>query len=1440
GSCVTIAQATRTGPGTCQVEGLDFGTYLWVEVQAPQGYTLPDPPYSAPVTITAGNVGEVQVSTFEDPRILSEVTVQKLDADGGAPLAGAAFDLVTDTDGNGVYDPGTDEVVGSCTTAGADGVCSVGDLDFGTYFWVETAPPAGYGPATPSVSGAIIITAQIAGTDLPWATFENPRLLSELVVGKVDSSTQQPLEKGQFALYRDDDGDGAGGVTDDAPDPDDTLVGTCGTELPDGTCSLGNLDFGTYYWFETGAPAGYQLPADRTSDMIVVDASNAGGEIPPTTFADPQATSTLAVQKVDESDPETPLAGAEFALYLDEDGDGADGVTDDAPDPDDTQVDACTAAAETGTCSLGDLGFGTYYWFEVTAPTGYGLPADRTSDMIVVDASNAGGTFPVTTFADPRLPTDLSVLKFDAEDGTPLDGAVFQLYQDDGDGLADGPEGDDQPVGDVCTTGDDGDGLCTAPDLDFGEYYWYEVDVPPGYEIPDDRTSEIVTITAANAGEALTVQFSNPRTLSRLEVQKLDATDDAPLAGGEFTLYVDTDGDGEGGVTDDAPDLDDTQIGTCTTEGADGACGFDGLDFGTYYWFETAAPTGYDLPADRTSSMVTIDASTAGTDLPPTTFADPRLPSELTVLKLDAETDETLADGVFSLYRDADGDGVGVLPDPDDELVDECTTGGDGTCSVGGLDFGDYYWFEEAAPPGYELPEDRTSSVITVDASNAGTEITPFTFADPQVRSTLVVEKVDAVTGAPLAGASFDLVRDDGDGTYEESADQVAGSCETAGDEGTCSVGDLTFGTYWWVETDAPPGYVLPEDTVSAPIVVDAENAGGELAVTSVEDPQQPTSISVRKLDGESGEPLPGAVFQLYLDDGDGVADGPEGADEPVGDQCTTGEDGVCSVDGLGFGDYYWYEVAVPPGYDVPADRTSVIVTVDAENAGEDLSVDFTNPRVLTELTVQKVDGEEGQPLAGAGFDLVLDSDDSGEHDEGDTVVGSCVTGIDGTCSVPDLDFGTYFWVETDPPAGYPMPDNPVSDPIVIDSDTAGAPNTFTFSNPRLLSELTVAKLDAETDEPLAGAEFDLVLDNGDETYDADADQLVDSCTTGADGTCTIGDRDFGTYFWVETAAPRGYELPEEPVSGPVVVDASNAGTTIPPSTFRDPQLLSTLTVRKLDAADDERLSGGEFDLVLDDGDAAYEPGADEVVGSCATGYDGTCSVDGLLFGTYFWVETAAPEGYLLATNPVSRPVVVDARNAGTDIRPVTFRDRRATGPAWTVDKSSDPASGKPVRPGDLITYRITASEVANGPVTDVVVPDDLTGVLPHADVVPGSIRTTTGTAVLEGTLLTWTVESLSGNELLTYQVRVHDDAAGAAIRNQLTVGGSEPCGPGGCPSTVHDVSPYGAPDDPSDDSPSLATTGGIVWQILLAAAFLLATGALLTQASRSRTGVQP
>ena len=232
--------------------------------------------------------------------------------------------------------------------------------------------------------------------------------------------------------------------------------------------------------------------------------------------------------------------------------------------------------------------------------------------------------------------------------------------------------------------------------MDFGTYYWKETQAPPGYDLPANPFSNPITINADNAGTTLPVRtFRDPRATSRLVVHKVDATNQASLAGADFTLWLDEAPAGIG--------PEDTVAGTCTT-GVLGRCHVEDLDFGTYYWEETAPPPGYDLPTPATSDPITIDATNAGTNQPLTTFADPRLLSRLAVHKVDATNGDDLDDAVFVLWLDEDGNAG--PPTTADTAIGSCTTGPGGRCGRAGLDFGTYYWEETIPPTGYDLPAD--------------------------------------------------------------------------------------------------------------------------------------------------------------------------------------------------------------------------------------------------------------------------------------------------------------------------------------------------------------------------------------------------------------------------------------------------------------------------------------------------------------------------------------------------------------------------------------------------------------------------------------------------------------------------------------------------------------------------------------------------------------
>jgi uncharacterized repeat protein (TIGR01451 family) len=108
-----------------------------------------------------------------------------------------------------------------------------------------------------------------------------------------------------------------------------------------------------------------------------------------------------------------------------------------------------------------------------------------------------------------------------------------------------------------------------------------------------------------------------------------------------------------------------------------------------------------------------------------------------------------------------------------------------------------------------------------------------------------------------------------------------------------------------------------------------------------------------------------------------------------------------------------------------------------------------------------------------------------------------------------------------------------------------------------------------------------------------------------------------------------------------------------------------------------------------------------------------------------------------------------------------------AIAPAWTLSKSSNPADGSAVNPGDTITYRLTLTRVSGVMPANVVVTDDLSGALTHASL--GSIESTSGSANVVGTTLTWNAGAVATSATLTYQVTVDEGAYGISLANVAT-----------------------------------------------------------------------
>ncbi|MFB1052033.1 SpaA isopeptide-forming pilin-related protein [Paraliobacillus sp. JSM ZJ581] len=278
-------------------------------------------------------------------------------------------------------------------------------------------------------------------------------------------------------------------------------------------------------------------------------------------------------------------------------------------------------------------------------------------------------------------------------------------------------------------------------------------------------------------------------------------------------------------------------------------------------------------------------------------------------------------------------------------------------------------------------------------------------------------------------------------------------------------------------------------------------------------------------------------------------------------------------------------------------------------------------------LQVTKVDSSDvNQTLPGATFEL---------YDKSGTVLLDTVTTDEnGVATFDNLLYDTYVLKESSAPDGYVVGINDQKS-VTVNAQTSKQ----IITNAKIIRDVELTKIDAETKEPLKGVIFELQDEHG--AVVSGYERLE----TDANGKITISDLEPGNYRFVETEPLFGYEKIDQPVSFTIEKNQTN----ITKVSAENNIMLGSVELTKVDQDNNNApLAGAAFYLENEEGNRVERNGSD----TFTTNEEGKIVVNDLRPGTYKFVESKAPEHYQLDSKPIE--VVVEKGQTETATKTAT------------------------------------------------------------------------------------------------------------------------------------------------------------------------------------------
>ena len=634
-------------------------------------------------------------------------------------------------------------------------------------------------------------------------------------------------------------------------------------------------------------------------------------------------------------------------------------------------------------------------------------------------------------------------------------------------------------------------------------------------------------------------------------------------------------------------------------------------------------------------------------------------PSEtaLKITKYEAGTTVTLSGATFEVVG-PDGDTIGVYTTPES-----------GSITIPLTEVGNYTIYERVSPEYHLLDEEPVKQVTVKYGETAEVDFENEPYGD------LRIEKIDASTGASLAGAKIQIKHIKSGATY-------TGTTDTGG---SYTFTELKPGAYEILELAAPEGWERDPQTYTTTVVA------GDCVTYTLKNEALP-GLKIIKYDRLSHETMPGVTFRIWrdgellgdyetnalgeilltdcrpgtyrvqeVDTGDSghlVDFTPQEIELKAGDsikelyffndqkpgiwlvkvdsadpskvipnarfrieavdgswgpaEFTTDQNGEIDLSELPTGAYVVTELECP-GYII--DETQRIIQMEANQTARFV---FTNS-VKPSLNLIKL-SSDGSRLAGVTFRIAKIEDGTHYLDR--------TTDENGEILISGLEPGVYSVKELDTTSDH------IIDPVERHVELfPGKTSTIILEND-IRPNLTVVKRDADTGEPVPDTVFLVEAADG---------HSVDEIKTGADGTATL-----------ENLLPGVYQISEKSVPSPYLMDAEPQLVTLYPNrnhtVYFENHKKPTLTIQKVDSITGSPIQGAKFQVWY--GSNGTDTGELNDLGTYFTDASGQIVLEDLRGGWYRVTELEPAPGFTIKEPTTQEFYITSGRD-----RTVTFQN---------------------------------------------------------------------------------------------------------------------------------------------------------------------------------------